>query len=126
MIRMLRPDWPAFIAQIMASRAYATICGCGASLVNQEMVREHWQRGHFDYQEEGARVPSAWSEFGDGHDYSRTGKHDPLNCRSCLKAAARPCHHCDLTLVECYDARKDGAVACCPDCNHRRRRDDGT
>lgn len=31
------------------------------------------------------RVPSAWSEFGDGHDYSRTGKHDPNNCRYCLR-----------------------------------------
>jgi hypothetical protein len=31
------------------------------------------------------REPSAWSTFGDGHDYSRTGKHDPLNCRPCLR-----------------------------------------
>ena len=31
------------------------------------------------------RVPSAWSEWGDGHDYSRTGKHDPNECRKCLK-----------------------------------------
>lgn len=32
------------------------------------------------------RLPSAWSEFGDGHDYSRTGKHDPNACRFCLQA----------------------------------------
>jgi hypothetical protein len=32
------------------------------------------------------RLPSAWSEFGDGHDYSRTGKHDPNACRFCLRA----------------------------------------
>lgn len=31
------------------------------------------------------RPPSAWSEFGDSHDYSRTGKHDPNNCRECLR-----------------------------------------
>lgn len=31
------------------------------------------------------RIPSAWSEWGDGHDYSRTGKHDPQNCRQCLR-----------------------------------------
>jgi hypothetical protein len=33
----------------------------------------------------GSRVPAAWSEFGDGHDYSRTGKHDPQQCRPCLR-----------------------------------------
>lgn len=33
----------------------------------------------------GARVPATWSEFGDGHDYSRTGKHDPNQCRICLR-----------------------------------------
>lgn len=33
-----------------------------------------------------SREPSAWSEWGDdGHDYSRTGKHDPNECRYCLK-----------------------------------------
>jgi len=36
--------------------------------------------------DQGQRQPSAWSEFGDGHDYSRTGKHDPLHCRHCLRA----------------------------------------
>jgi len=37
-------------------------------------------------QRQGSRMPTAWGEFGDGHDYSRTGKHDPLMCRYCLKA----------------------------------------
>jgi hypothetical protein len=31
------------------------------------------------------RIPSAWTEFGNGHDYSRTGKHDPGQCRWCLR-----------------------------------------
>lgn len=31
------------------------------------------------------RIPSAWSEWDDGHDYSRTGKHDPNDCRWCLR-----------------------------------------
>jgi hypothetical protein len=35
--------------------------------------------------ERDGRVPSAWSECGDGHDYSRTGKHDPNDCRFCLR-----------------------------------------
>jgi hypothetical protein len=35
--------------------------------------------------EASGRLPCAWSEFGDGHDYSRTGKHDPGNCRKCLR-----------------------------------------
>lgn len=30
-------------------------------------------------------APSAWTWFGDGHDYSRTGKHDPLVCRVCMR-----------------------------------------
>jgi hypothetical protein len=33
----------------------------------------------------GSRVPSTWTEWGDGHDYSRTGKHDPQQCRTCLR-----------------------------------------
>ena len=33
------------------------------------------------------RIPSAWTEFGDGHDYSRSGKHDPGQCRWCLRRA---------------------------------------
>jgi hypothetical protein len=37
-------------------------------------------------EQERERQPSAWSEFGDGHDYSRTGRHDPLNCRLCLRS----------------------------------------
>lgn len=33
-------------------------------------------------------TPSAWFiSFSDPHDYSRTGKHDPLNCRHCLQSA---------------------------------------
>lgn len=32
-----------------------------------------------------SRIPSAWADFGDGHDYSYTGKHDPNSCRWCLR-----------------------------------------
>lgn len=32
---------------------------------------------------------------------------------------ARICPHCDLSLIECYDARAKGCIKCCPDCDHR-------
>lgn len=31
---------------------------------------------------------------------------------------ARPCHGCGYTLVRCYDCKRGGALACCPDCDH--------
>lgn len=39
--------------------------------------------------QEPTRIPSAWTEFGDGHDYSRTGKHDPNNCRVCFRLTVK-------------------------------------
>jgi len=30
----------------------------------------------------------------------------------------RPCSGCGATLTDCYDWRRKGKVACCPDCNH--------
>jgi hypothetical protein len=29
---------------------------------------------------------TAYGSWGDGHDYSRSGKHDPRDCRGCLRA----------------------------------------
>jgi hypothetical protein len=37
----------------------------------------------------------------------------------CLEAATRPCKHCESTLVSCYDWKRAGKVACCPECDHR-------
>lgn len=34
---------------------------------------------------------------------------------------ARACHGCGYTLVRCYDCKRGGAVACCPDCDHSER-----
>lgn len=31
----------------------------------------------------------------------------------------RLCPHCDCTLAQCYDWRREGRIACCPDCDHR-------
>jgi hypothetical protein len=49
-------------------------------------VRVSLQDQQASREQERERQPSAWSEFGDGHDYSRTGRHDPLNCRLCLRS----------------------------------------
>jgi hypothetical protein len=66
-------------------------------------------------------TPSAWGAFGDGHDYSRTGKHDPLNCRFCLrderdrlKAALQRANRFDCPECGCGIAvDEDG---CCRSC----------
>lgn len=36
-----------------------------------------------------------------------------------LAMGARKCHTCGYTLVRCNDCKDGGAVACCPDCDHR-------
>ena len=33
-------------------------------------------------------------------------------------ALLRPCPHCGMALALCYDAKRTGAIACCPDCRH--------
>ena len=37
-------------------------------------------------------------------------------------ALVRPCSGCDCSIQDCYDHRRKGAVACCPDCNHEATR----
>ena len=44
---MIRPDWNTFDAGIKSPVS----CNCGQILHTREAVREHWQRGHFDYVE---------------------------------------------------------------------------
>ena len=53
------------------------------------------------------------------------------DCQGCYQelkratqAPERPCEYCESTLVDCYDARKKGAIKCCPDCKHERVKDD--
>jgi hypothetical protein len=33
--------------------------------------------------------------------------------------AVRACPHCGCSLARCEDVRSRGAIACCPDCDHR-------
>jgi len=35
-----------------------------------------------------------------------------------ITSLKRPCSGCGATLADCYDWRRAGKVACCPDCNH--------
>lgn len=34
------------------------------------------------------------------------------------EALLRPCPHCGMALALCYDAKRTGKIACCPDCRH--------
>jgi hypothetical protein len=56
-----------------------------AKLLNEHAFELYGDGQQASREQERERQPSAWSEFGDGHDYSRTGRHDPLNCRPCLR-----------------------------------------
>ena len=51
-LNMVRPDWFEFIAKINAN----LMCTCGEILQSQRQVREHWQMGHYDYQERTTEV----------------------------------------------------------------------
>jgi hypothetical protein len=45
-----RPEWDTFISDIhleLRQRHYIQ-CPCGNKLNNLQLVREHWQQGHFD------------------------------------------------------------------------------
>lgn len=33
-------------------------------------------------------------------------------------ALLRPCPNCGMALALCYDAKRTGKIACCPDCRH--------
>jgi hypothetical protein len=44
--KVVRPDWDEFTRG--TSGGYLQ-CACGLILQTFELVREHWQRGHFDY-----------------------------------------------------------------------------
>lgn len=46
--RMVRPAWE----EIGVVRGYV-ICNCGSTLQSRQMLREHWQLGHFDQLTEG-------------------------------------------------------------------------
>ncbi len=46
--KTVRPDYDALCREL--SGAYVS-CNCGVILQTFEAVREHWQQGHFDYEE---------------------------------------------------------------------------
>jgi len=35
-----------------------------------------------------------------------------------IERLRRPCLGCDCSIQDCYDYRRAGKIACCPDCNH--------
>lgn len=43
---MIRPDWEEILSR---TRGMVVICSCGRDLFTLEGLREHWQRGHFDF-----------------------------------------------------------------------------
>lgn len=53
-LRMVRPEWQAFQAAIHAD----VLCSCGFIVIDLASLREHWQRGHFDIIDAGARNAS--------------------------------------------------------------------
>ena len=55
---MTRPDWNMILKQTLGT---VVICSCGRDLESQLSLRDHWQAGHFDYDEE--RVTSANLHF---------------------------------------------------------------
>jgi hypothetical protein len=71
-IALVEWGWPSGPRHDALRRWAVALCEAAAAL--QALGRER-----------DGRVPSAWSECGDGHDYSRTGKHDPNDCRFCLR-----------------------------------------
>lgn len=46
--KIVRPPWEEIVAEL--SGCYVA-CSCGHILQTFEEVREHWQRGHYDYVE---------------------------------------------------------------------------
>jgi hypothetical protein len=72
--------------------------------ISASPVRANQDAPHVAVSRDPHRLPSAWSEFGDGHDYSRTGKHDPNACRLCLQAelARLRGEAAHAEFVECY------------------------
>lgn len=61
--RLLRPEWDSEYLNRLRSTAGNYACnGCAAHLTTIEMLREHWQLGHFDYvAEEQHRPPTGCS-----------------------------------------------------------------
>jgi len=43
---MVRPEWTEFCGHIDGGYIQ---CGCGEMLGAKELIRKHWQAGHFDY-----------------------------------------------------------------------------
>jgi hypothetical protein len=93
---------------------YGWVAGYARALVDQRLAHE--PRAGL-----GARIESRTVELTDAQREALTAHGvseipgtapPPGDARVCLGG-------CELTLAQCYDASRRGAIKCCPDCDHR-------
>jgi len=53
---MIRPTWES-----VANTGGFILCNCGSTFQTREIIREHWQDGHFDYVKEEPTPDGPWS-----------------------------------------------------------------
>ena len=76
---MIRPNWGSFIKNINSF----VLCSCGTILQNIQITREHWQMGHFDYEDsENKTLLNNLSEE-EKETLERLINAEPKRCKNC-------------------------------------------